>query len=122
MERLRGAQASLRNRAERIAVRLQARAFPDEDIRLTLSQLRALEGDLKDGRYRNVARRRDIVLEGLDRARSFVEGTARVELDESKFLGGVDPEIGSGAGEVDPPGYAELLRAYRERIRAAGGP
>jgi hypothetical protein len=120
MERLKGAQASLRNKAERIAMQLRARAFPEEDIQLTLAQLRALEADLKDGRYTNVARRRDVLLDALGRSREFVEGTARVELDRSKGPEGFDEQIGSGAGEVDPEGYEELLRAYREAIRAGG--
>ena len=120
MERLKGAQASIRNKAERIAMQLRARAFPEEDIQITLAQLRALEADLKDGRYTNIARRRDILLGGLGRSREFVEGTARVELDRSKGPEGFDEEIGSGLGEVDPEGYEELLRAYREAIRSGG--
>ena len=120
MERLKGAQASLRNKAERIAMQLRARAFPEEDIQLTLAQLRALEADLKDGRYTNIARRRDVLLDTLGRSREFVEGTARVELDRSKGPEGFDERIGSGAGEVDPEGYEDLLRAYREAIRSGG--
>ncbi|MHC4253981.1 MAG: hypothetical protein ACYS9X_33115, partial [Planctomycetota bacterium] len=41
MERLKGAQADLRNRAERIAMQLKARNFPEADIEVTLDQIRA---------------------------------------------------------------------------------
>ncbi len=120
MERLKGAQASLRNKAERIAMQLRARAFPEEDIAITLAQLRAMEVDLKDGRYTNIARRRDVLLGGLSRSREFVEGTARVELDRSRGPEGFDEEVGSGADEIDPAGYEDLLRAYRDAIRSGG--
>ncbi|MHC4506318.1 MAG: BAR domain-containing protein, partial [Planctomycetota bacterium] len=118
MQRLKGAQASLRNKAERIGMQLKARNFPEADIELTLAHLRSLEADLKDGRYSNIARRRNVILTGLDRSREFVEGTARVELDRSRGPEGFDEEVGSAKDEVDPAGYEDLLRAYREAIRS----
>ena len=118
LERLKGAQASLRNKAERIAMELRARDFPAADIDITMHNLRALEIDLKDGRYSNLARRRNVLLEGLQRSREFIEGTAQVQVDRSSGPEGLDEEIGSAQDEVDPQGYEELLRAYREAIRA----
>jgi len=119
MERLKGAQASLRNKAERVAMELRARDFPEAEIELTLKSLRAMEADLKDGRYSNIARTRDVLLQGLERSREFVEGAARVDLDRSKGPEGLDQELGSVRDEVDPAGYEELLRAYREALRKA---
>ena len=120
MERLKGAQASLRNKAERIGMELRARNFPEADIEVTMQHLRSLEADLKDGRYANIAHRRNVLLDGLERTREFVEGTARVELDRSKGPEGFDEAIGSARDEVDPAGYEDLLRAYRDAIRSGG--
>jgi len=120
MERLKGAQASLRNKAERIGMELRARDFPEADIEVTLNHLRSLEADLKDGRYANIARRRNVLLDGLERTREFVEGTARVELDRSRGPEGFEEAMGSARDEVDPAGYEDLLRAYRDAIRSGG--
>ncbi len=120
MERLKGAQASLRNKAERIGMELRARNFPEADIEVTMQHLRSLEADLKDGRYANIAHRRNVLLDGLQRTREFVEGTARVELDRSRGPEGFDEAVGSARDEVDPAGYEDLLRAYRDAIRSGG--
>jgi len=120
MERLKGAQASLRNKAERIGMELRARDFPEADIEVTMRHLRSLEADLKDGRYANIARRRNVLLDGLERTREFVEGTARVELDRSRGPEGFEEAMGSARDEVDPAGYEDLLRAYRDAIRSGG--
>jgi hypothetical protein len=120
LERLKGAQASLRNKAERIAMQLKARDYPEADIEITLRSLRALEADLKDGRYRNIARRRNVLLEGLQRSREFVEGTAVVQVDRSKGPDGLAEEIGAARDELDPAGYEDLLRAYREALNSGG--
>jgi hypothetical protein len=118
MERLKGAQASLRNKAERIAMELRARDFPEADIELTLRSLRSVEADLKDGRYTNIARTRNILLDGLERSREFVEGMAHVQIDRESGPEGLDEQIGSVQDEVDPSGYEALLRAYREALRS----
>lgn len=117
IERLKGAQASLRNKAERVAMELRARDYPEADIELTLRHLRSLEADLKDGRYSNIARAKTVLLDGLRRSREFIEGVARVEQDRSGALDPFEQQLGQVSDEVDPAGYEELLRAYRDALR-----
>lgn len=122
LERLKGAQASLRNKAERVGAQLKLKGYPAGDIDSTLRTLGRLGLDFKDGRYMNTPVYRRAVLAGFSRARRFVEGTAEIELDRSRVLGELEDEIGPGGDEIDPAGYEALIRAYRDTIRSGRMP
>jgi hypothetical protein len=124
-ERLAGQQAELRNKAERIALNLRMMNYPSADLEKAIREMRALESSLKDGRYSNAARQRQVVLKNLKSAQGFASGVARIARDGAPNLPRQlqDDVLDALSGENAPKGYEDLLKSYYESLleTEAGG-
>jgi len=117
LEALAGRQAELRNRAERIQLGFQVLNYPTESIARTVQIMKALEDDLRSGRYQHIARRRDVLLRNLQDAHTLTRGEVRVHRDYNLGLpAALQEEIIDAMGEPTPPGYEHLLKGYYQAL------
>ena len=79
-----------------------------------------VEADLKAGRYRNALRRRDVLLDGLGQARTYLNGESLVRRDQTPNLPtDIQKEILGSMREPSPRGWEELNRHYFERLTSS---
>ncbi len=117
MQALAGKQAELRNKAERIKLGFQVMNYPADIMDRTIRLMKKTEGSLQSGRYRNIARQRRVMLEGLKGSRAMLRGEMRVNRDRSSGLPKhMQDEIIEAAGEATPRGYEALLKGYYESL------
>ena len=120
MKALAGRQAEMRNKAERIQLGFQVMNYPPEIVNKTVAIMKAVEGDMRSGRYQNLARRRNVLLGNLKESKMYLKGEARVNRDRSIGLPNyLQDEIVDAMGEVTPKGYEELLKGYYQRLSQA---
>ncbi|MHB1556141.1 MAG: hypothetical protein ACYC61_01545 [Isosphaeraceae bacterium] len=119
--RLAAKQAQLRNRAEGVDLRFQVLKYHHIDLKKTIQAMASVEGDLKAGRYRDALRRRDILLDGLGQARTFLSGESLVRRDQTPNLpADIQKEILGSMREPSPRGWEDLNRHYFERLADPG--
>ena len=119
--RLAGKQAQILSRAERLALELKVRNQPTADIDRVINLMRAASADLKDGRYENLARKRNVMLQGLKTTRDFAAAESRVQQDNSSALPKrLRDELFDAMEGGVPAGYEELVKRYYESISKAG--
>jgi hypothetical protein len=117
LPRLTAKQAELRNKAESIDIKLKVMNYHRTDLNKLLEQMRAVEGDLRSGRYRNALRRREILLDGLRQVKTYLDGEFQMQQDRTVNLpGDVQKKILGSLQEASPSGWEELNRAYFERL------
>jgi len=116
MKSLAKRQAAILNKAEKISAAFQVARWPSA-FRETVADLKAIEDDLSAGRYREVLRKKDVVLKGLDDTRRFISDQLKVNRDwSSKLPSKVQKEIIDSMGGKPPRGYEELLKSYYEAL------
>ena len=116
MQGLAKRQTALLNKAEKISAGFQVAHWPSM-FKETVGNLKAIEEDLTEGRYRSVLHKKDIVLKGLEQTRQFVSDQLRVNRDwSSKLPSGVQEEIMDSMGNKAPRGYEDLLKSYYETL------
>jgi len=109
-------QAELRNKAEKVNAKFKVMSWPSpfED---TIKHMRKIEVDLRNARYRNVLRRRPIVLRNLKGTRTFLEERIKVRKDYSTALPNyLQDEILDATQGGTPRGYERLLKDYHKSI------
>lgn len=117
MQRLAGRQAQLRNRAESVAVRFKVANYPSYQLEEAVAVMEEIELDLRSGRYRNVLRRRPVLLRTLRDTRAFLVGQVRMSYDRSAPLPPyLRRELSDARSRPAPPGYEDLLQKYYERL------
>jgi hypothetical protein len=83
--------------------------------------MRAVEADLKAGRYRSALRRREVLLKGLGNIKTYLEGEFHVMQDQtSNVPAEIQKEILSSMQEPSPPGWEELNRRYFRELATGG--
>lgn len=123
MKRLAGAQADLRTKAEKINLQLRKSGYISPDLDKTIQEMKALENDMKDGRYDNIARRQNVILNNLSKIKEFVAGEVRVGNEGATVAPRklVDNVLDAMDGSGVPPGYEEVLEGYYNRVLTGGG-
>ncbi|MGH7145810.1 MAG: hypothetical protein ACREJ2_16995 [Planctomycetota bacterium] len=118
MQRLAGAQADLRNKAEKLNLQLRKAGYISPDLDRTIQEMQSAEGDMKDGRYTNLARKQNVILTGLAKSKEFVEGSVKVgnEGDTVAPRKLVDNVMDAMDGTGVPPGYEDVLEGYYARV------
>lgn len=120
LARLAGKQAELRNKAEGVDLKFKVMKYHHADLKSLIGQMRAVENDLRGGLYRNALRRRDVLLEGLDRVRMTAKGEYQVRKDSTANLPtDVQKEVLGSMHDPSPAGWDELNRKYFERLGSA---
>jgi len=119
--RLAGRQAQILSRAERIRLELKVRNHPTTDIDRVIAMMRQTQGDIKDGRYKNISRRRNVLIEGLKTTREFAAAASRVQRENSRALPErLRDELYDAADGGVPAGFEELVKQYYESISREG--
>jgi hypothetical protein len=115
--RLAGRQAQILSRAERIRLELKLRNHPTADLDRVISLMRNVESDIKDGHYRNISRKRNVLLEGLKTTRDFAAATSRVQRESTRALPKrLRDELYDAVDGGVPDGYEELVKRYYQSI------
>ena len=115
--RLAGRQAQLLARAERLALELKVRNQPTNDLDRVINLMRETAADMKDGRYQNIARKRNVMLEGLKTTRDFAAAESQVRQDNSAMIPKrLRDELYDAMEGGVPQGYEELVKRYYESI------
>ncbi|MBI2191369.1 MAG: hypothetical protein HYU36_05240 [Planctomycetes bacterium] len=115
-------QAELRNRAEKIKLQLQVSNYPAL-FEETLDNLRAVEDDLRSGRYQDAFRRRAVLLGNLRAGREFLQNEVRIHRDTTPAMPDREQEmiLDAMTGPV-PKGYEEALKNYYQAISRENEP
>ena len=117
MKALAGRQAELRNKAERVQMGFQVMNYPSDIMDRTVRLMKKVENGLDSGRYRNIMRRRQVMLDGLKGSKLMLKGEIRVNRDRSAGLPShMQDEIIDAAGEPTPRGYEALLKGYYQTL------
>jgi len=117
MKALAGRQAELRNKAERLQLGFQVMNYPTDIMDRTVKLMKRVGGDLESGRYRNIMRRKAVMLDGLKGSKLMLKGEIRVNRDRSAGLPShMQDEIIDAAGEPTPRGYEDLIKGYYQAL------
>ncbi len=119
--RLAGKQAALRNKAEGIDLQFQIMNFHHTDLKRMIELMLQIERDLKAGRYQNVLRQRQVMLESLGNVKQYLEGEFEIRRDETANLpADIQEELLGSMQDPSPVGWEELNRQYFERLATGG--
>ncbi|MFO0908009.1 MAG: hypothetical protein U0794_06570 [Isosphaeraceae bacterium] len=117
MARLATKQAELRNKAEGVDLKFKVLRYHHADLTALIGQMKGVETDLRGGLYRNALRRREVLLQGLDRVHSAAKGEYLVRKDQTANLPtDIQKEILGNMQDPHPPGWEDLNRKYFERL------
>jgi hypothetical protein len=121
LERLAGKQADLRNKAERVDLKLQILNFHQTDLKKLIETMSQVELDLKAGRYQNALRQRPVLLEKMTNVKQYLDGEFQVRQDTTSNLpADIQKEILNSMRDPSPAGWEELNRQYFERLSGGG--
>lgn len=113
MERLSQRQASLRERAQQVAQRLEATGVSTVRLQQVIELMRSAEEDLRDLRYEDAAAKRQVALQQL---RSVLaphdRGTAALVSRAQHLPAQLREELLQAADDAYPEGYETLVREY----------
>jgi hypothetical protein len=112
-----GRQADLRNKAEKVKVMFDVMNYPTAEISGVIRNMKSLEEDMLNRRYQNIARTKQVVLNGMRDTRGFLQGEMSVHQERGLGLPKhMQDEIINAIDEEAPKGYEELLRGYYESL------
>ena len=113
-------QAEIRNKAEKIDAKFKVMNWPTP-FEETIKEMKLAEIDLRNARYKNVLRRRPIILKNLKGTRMFLKDQIRVNKDYSTALPDyLQDEILDASEGGTPRGYEKLLKDYYKSISQQG--
>ncbi len=117
LERLAGKQADLRNKAEGVDLQFQVMHHQHTDLKKLIEQMRAVEVDLRSGRYQSAQRRRDVLLDGLSAIKSHLAGEFELRQDVTNNVPSeIQKDILGSMQDSSPSGWEDLNRRYFERL------
>ena len=121
--RLAGKQAELRNKAEGINLKhFQIMGYHHTDLGKMMELMSQVERDLAAGRYRNAARQRTVMLEGLGDVKQHLEGEFEIRQDATSSLpGDVQEKLMGSMDDPSPVGWEELNQEYFKRLSTGSG-
>ncbi|MEO8496352.1 MAG: hypothetical protein ABI614_14890, partial [Planctomycetota bacterium] len=117
LERMANKQADLRNRAESVDVKFQVMNYHHTDLKRMTEMMKAVEDDLRSGRYQSALRRREVMLDGLGNIKTYLDGEFEVRRDQTNNLPeDIQKELLGSMLDASPAGWEELNRKYFERL------
>jgi len=123
MERMRRMYAGLRERATRVANRLEAAGVTTHRLDQSIQLFGSVDDDLRDLRYEDASRRRRVALSALRGAANELDPSLAVQLSRARELPApLREELLQGAEEGYPEGYESLLRSYYRALSETEGP
>ncbi len=123
MQRLAGKQASIVNRAERMAAQLKISDYSAFRLNQAVLLMNRVQRDLEAGRYQNALRRRTSTLRALRQTRDMLTGQIDVQRDASAALpkDKLD-DITDAMQHAQPKQYKEALQQYYQRLSENANP
>ncbi|MFI5381560.1 MAG: hypothetical protein ACHRHE_19860 [Tepidisphaerales bacterium] len=117
MERLKGKQAELRNKMEKLQLDRKAAPYDNFKLMEAIANMRRLESDIKSNRYNNAMRRKDIVLDKMAESRMMLSGQVHLQKDTSPQLSRkMEDEINDITNGQLPPAWSEALKEYYKKL------
>lgn len=117
LERLKGTQAALRQKAEKISTQLRAYHLPSSDMDEAVRRMKLIEQHLKTGRGFNLRQAHSSVIDRLKEAQKVVGYQGKVYRERARNLPKhVRNKILSGMRQKAPKGYEDLLEAYYKAL------
>lgn len=117
LQRLRGMQADLRQRAEKIDTQLRAYHLPSADMEEAVRRMKAVEANLQSGKGFDLRQAHSQVIDALANSQKAVGYQAQINQERNRSLPKhVRQEILSGIQEGAPEGYRDLLEAYYKSL------
>jgi len=119
LERLAKKQAELRNKAESVDLQFKVSQYHRTDLKKLIDAMAAVEQDLRSGRYQNALRRREVLLQGLNRVKMYMQGETTIRQDGTANLPtDIQKEVLGSMHEASPQGWDRLNQQYFERLAA----
>jgi len=120
MKRLSEKQAGVREKAQQVAQRLESTGATTVRLNQAIALMKAAEGDLRDFRYDDAARKRNVALGKLKAAlEESREGTS-VQLSHARDLpAALRDDLLQSTDERYPEGYEPLLKSYYRALSEA---
>ncbi|HVX15318.1 MAG TPA: hypothetical protein VHC22_29280 [Pirellulales bacterium] len=120
MERLGEKQASVRERAEQVAQRLEATGVNSTRLHQSIDLMKSAEQDLRDLRYEDAASKRRIALNQLKGALTRPDQATAIELSRARELPPeMREELLQSSDEGYPEGFESLLNNYYKALSEA---
>ena len=117
MARLATKQAELRNKAEGLDLKFKVMKYHHADLKAMIGQMAGVENDLRGGLYKNAMRRREVLVQGMDRVKMAAKGEYLIRKDATSNLPtDIQKEILGSMQEPNPAGWEDLNRKYFERL------
>lgn len=117
LQRMANRQADLRNRAEGVDLKFQVHGYHHTDLEKMIELMKAVEADLRAGRYQNALRRREVLLDGLGSIKTYLGGEYQLRQDQTTSLPeDIQKELLGSMGDPTPPGWESLTRQYFQRL------
>ena len=121
MDRLESHHTILRERAQQVVRRLPSGGRPATHVARSIRLLTSAEGDYRDRRYDDAARKRKLAIGELRAAQSRIGQAVALSLSKATALPAEMREaIGAGAQQALPEGYEEIVGAYYQTLSRAG--
>ena len=123
LDRMANKQADLRNRAEATDVKFQVMNYHHTDLKRMVEMMKAIESDLRSGRYQSALRRRDVMLDGLGNMKNYLEGEFELRRDQTSNLPeDIQKKLLGSMLDASPAGWEALNRQYFERLSGSDTP
>jgi hypothetical protein len=120
MQRLSEKQASVREKAEQVARKLETAGVNSRRLTGSIELMKSVEKDLRDLKYDDAARKRRTALTNLRGAVLEIDRTTAAQLSRARDLPPqLRTELLQAADEGYPPGYETLLKSYFKALSAA---
>ena len=117
MGRLSAKQAGVREKAEKVARKLDTMGVSSTRLSESIELMKSIEKDLADGRYEDAARKRREALSKMRSAFSDVDQSTAAEISRARDLPPqMRGELLQSAEEAYPPGYEGLLKSYYKSL------
>jgi hypothetical protein len=121
LKQLADRQADLRRKGEAVDLKFQVLDYHHTDLQKLIEMMRAVEQDLRSGRYDSALRRREVVLSGLTNIKTYLEGEFQIRRDLTTNLPeDIQKEMLNSMDDPSPRGWEELNRKYFERLATEG--
>jgi len=121
--RLKGLQAALRNKAERINVQLKVQGYPSGGLEKAIDVMKQVEDDLdamSKGIMRAPYRRRELLIKSMSETQRVLKGEARIIGERTSSLPDfMMDDIYKSLDDPTPKGYEDLIGEYQKRLSGA---
>lgn len=118
--RLTEKQAGIRDKAEQVAKKLETAGVSNRRLNESITLMKSAEGDLRDLRYQDAARKRRVALGQLKSALTDQAPDTAAQLSRARDLPPqLRAELLQAADEGYPPGYESLLKSYFKALSSS---